>query len=340
MKAIRFHEQGGLEVLRYEDAPDPKPGTSEVLVRVRAAALNHVDLWARTAYPIAAFPHILGTDAAGEIVELGHGVEQLHIGDRVVVYPGLTCGHCDACLAGEESACVEFGIFGVKSDGAFAELAVVPAQNVLHLPTNVPFEVGAAFPVVYLTSWHALVTRAGLRAGETVLIHGAGSGTGTAAIQIAKLCGAKVIATSREARKLERAKELGADEVVNNQSADWPDQVRAITGGRGVELALDFIGPPTFGGSLACLAKRGRVVSFGATVGSDIAFDLRLLYSRQLSIIGSMLGNRAELALLLRLLSEGKLQPVIDRTFPLSQARQAEELLEKGDLFGKIVLIP
>jgi len=340
MKAVRFHQQGGLEVLKYEIAPDPKPDTEEVLLRVRAASVNHVDLWVRTLYQVASFPHIPGSDAAGEIVELGHGVSNFSVGDRVVVYPGIPCGHCEYCLAGEDSACLNFGIFGVKTDGAYAELTVAKASNLLPIPNGISCEEAAAFPVTYITAWHSLITRAGLRAGETVLIHGAGSGVGTAAIQIAKLAGAKVIATSGSKEKREKAKSMGAEEALDYHYVKWPEKVRELTGGRGVEVVFDFIGPATFTGSIASLAKLGRLVSCGATTGADINFDLRNLYSRQISIIGAMLGSRAEFVLLLRLLADGELKPVIDRVMPLSEAAEAHRLMEQAGQFGKIVLKP
>jgi NADPH:quinone reductase-like Zn-dependent oxidoreductase len=267
-------------------------------------------------------------------------VSNFSVGDRVVVYPGIPCGSCEYCLAGEDSACINFGIFGVKTDGAYAELTVAKASNLLPIPNGVSFEEAAAFPVTYITAWHSLITRAGLRAGETVLIHGAGSGVGTAAIQIAKLAGAKVIATSGNKEKCAKAKNIGAEEALDYHYAKWPEKVRELTGGRGVEVVFDFIGPATFTGSIASLAKLGRLVSCGATTGADINFDLRNLYSRQISIIGAMLGSRAEFALLLRLLAEGKLKPVIDRIMPLAEAPEAHRLMEQAGQFGKIVLKP
>jgi len=340
MQAIRFHTQGGPEVLKYEEVETPKPGPGEVLVRIRAAGVNRVDIWARTIYPVASLPHIMGSDGTGEVAELGHGVTGFSAGERVAIFPGITCSKCTYCLAGEDSACEDMKIFGVKTPGAYAEYAVAPAENIFPLPDKVSFEDAAAFPVAYITAWHALVSRAKLAAGETILIHAAGSGTSTAAIQIAKLCGAKVIATSRDDDKLAFARKIGADEVLNNTDKSWPDKVQELTGGKGVEVVLDHVGPATFEGSIASLAKCGRLVTFGATTGTDIHFDLRLLYSQQLSIIGSMLGTRAEFATLLKLLGEDKLKPMIDKTFPLSQAADAHRLLEAGKQCGKLVLVP
>lgn len=339
MKVVRFHEQGGLEVLKYDDAPDPQVGPGQVLVRVRAAAANHVDLWVREVYPVS-LPHIPGSDGAGEVVEVGPGVTTLRVGDRVAIYPGVTCNKCDFCLAGESSACVDFGVFGVRTDGTFAELTVVEEENAFPIAPTVTFEEAAAFPVVYLTAWHSLINRAGLRAGETVLIHAASSGTGTAAIQLAKFAGARVIAATGEGRKFELAKDIGADNVISNRTPDWPDHVMALTQGKGVDVVVDHLGPVTFANSLSCLNRLGRLVTFGATTGADVGFDLRQLYSRQLSIIGSMAGNRDEFSRLLRLLEKGLIKPVIDRVLPLSEAKEADRMLAEGSQFGKIVLLP
>ncbi len=340
MKAIRFHAQGGVEVLKYEEAPEPSPGPGEVLLRVRAAAVNHLDIWVRQTLPGVRLPHIPGSDAAGVIEQVGEGVTSVRVGERVVAYPGLTCGHCEYCLAGEDSACVDFKISGYQTDGSYAEFAVLRAENVFPLPQRVSFEEGAAFPLVFLTAWHSLVSRGRLQTGESVLIQAAGSGVGSAAVQIAKLCGARIIATAGTPEKCERARTLGAEVVVNSRESDWPEQVRQFTGGRGVDLAFDHVGPATFEGSLSCLAKTGRLVTCGATTGPAATFDIRFLYSRQLSIIGSMLGSRSEMALLLRLLERGRLRPLVDRVLPLSEAQQAQRLLEERGQFGKIVLAP
>lgn len=338
MKAVRFHEKGGVGVLRYEEAPDPKPGPGEVLLRVRAASVNHVDLLMRTIYTGASLPHIPGSDAAGEVAALGEGVTRFAPGDKVLAYPGIPCEHCRYCYAGEESICDDFGIFGYRTNGSYAEFTLVKESNLFPLPAGVDFAAAGAFPVTYITAWHAVITRARLTAGETILIHGAGSGVSCAALQIAKLAGGRVIATSGRREKLAKAKDIGADEVIDYHAPDWPEQVRSLTGGRGVEVVFDHIGKATFEGSIAALAKGGRLVTCGATTSPEVKADTRLLYSRQLSLIGSMLGSRGEFMHLLQLLGDGRLHPVIDSSFPLAEAAKAQSRLQVGEQFGKILL--
>jgi len=339
MKAVRFHEQGGVEVLRHEEAPDPKIGPEDVLVRVRACAVNHLDIWVRSALPVS-LPHVAGSDVAGEVQAVGERVTGFKPGDRVVVNPALSCGACEWCLAGDDSVCIDFKILGSQVDGGYAKLVSVPGRNVHPIPPGLSFEEAAAFPLVFLTAWHMLLTRARLTAGETCLIHAAGSGIGSAAIQIARLCGARVIATAGSRDKLEKARELGADEVVNYRDGDFAKKVLEMTHGRGVDVVFEHIGPETWMGSLRCLARSGRLVTCGATSGPKVELDLRFFYSRQLSVSGSIMGTRREFRRILQLVAAGRLKPVIDSTFPLAEAAEAQTRMEQRKNFGKIMLIP
>lgn len=340
MKAIRFHEHGGPEVLRYEDAPDPVARPGWVVVRVRACALNHLDLFQRNGIERVRIPlpHISGADVAGEIVA-GHQEIGLDAGDRVMLQPGLSCGECERCRAGEDNFCAQYDVLGYQSDGGYAELVTVPAANVIRLPPNIPFEAAAAFPLVFLTAWHMLVTRAKLVRGETVLVIAAGSGVGHAAIQIAKVHGARVIATAGGDRKLALARQLGADDVIDHYQEDFARRVRTLTHGRGVDVVVEHVGEATWDRSMRCLARGGRLVTCGATTGHQASLDLRHLFARQLSILGSYMGAKADLLRAAALFFEEKLHPVVDRTFPLSETAQAQTRLECSDQFGKIVLV-
>jgi len=340
MKAVIFHEQGEPEVLRYEDVPEPQPSRGEVLIRVRACALNRLDIWLRAGPHKPRLPHILGSEFSGDIAELGPDVTGLAVGDKVLVYPGLFDGTCKQCLAGEENVCESFGIVGSATDGGYAEYATVPAANVMPVPDGIGYNEAAAVPLVFVTAWHMLITRAGLRVGEWVLVHAAGSGIGSAAIQIAKLAGATVIATASTDEKLAKARDLGADHLINYSSTDFAEETRKLTGGEGVNVVFEHTGAATFPGSIASLAKGGRLVTAGATSGADAKLDIRKLYSSQLSVIGSMLGTRRELLEILRLVGERKLSPVLDRVMPLARAAEAHRLLEDRRQFGKIILTP
>jgi NADPH:quinone reductase-like Zn-dependent oxidoreductase len=281
-----------------------------------------------------------GSDVAGEIVALGDGVTNFKVGDKVIVNPNLTCGECEWCRMGEDSMCQSFGIFGAKCWGGYAEYAKVPARNLIPMPENLTFEQAAAFPLTFLTAWHMLITRAGLKPGERVLVVAAGSGVGVAAVQIAKLAGAFVIATAGTDEKCEKAKALGADAVINHSRENIAEKVRELTDGRGVDVVFEHVGPAVFEQCLRSLAKGGRLVTCGATTGPTASFDIRFLFSRQLSIIGSMMGRTSELLTIVRLVGEGKLKPVIDRIFPLAEAAKAHEVLESRNFFGKLVLVP
>jgi NADPH:quinone reductase-like Zn-dependent oxidoreductase len=336
MKAVRFHEHGGPDVLRYEDAPDPEPGPGEVLVRVRACALNHLDLWNRRGVVRMPLPHIPGADVAGEIVDSSD--KAWAPGARVMLQPGLSCGRCEACLEGRDNECPGYDVLGSKSDGGCAEYVCVPFQNVMALPDSIGFVDAAAFPLTFLTAWHMLVTRAKVRPGEDVLVLGAGSGVGQAAIQVAGIHGARVFATAGTDEKLERARKLGADEAVNHHTHDLGAEIRRFTKNRGVDVVIEHVGMATWERSLKCLARGGRLVTCGATTGFDARIDLRFLFSRQYTLMGSYMGTKAELVRAAQFFFSGQLRPVVDRTFPLSEAAAAQTYLEQGKQFGKVVL--
>ena len=340
MKAVRFHQHGGPEVLRYEDAPDPQAEAGEAIVRVRACALNHLDLWNRRGLERVRFklPHIAGADIAGEIVSATDN--SWAAGDRVMLQPGLSCGRCPACLDGRDNECPRYDVLGSQSDGGYAEFVRVPLQNLVAIPDAIGFVEAAAFPLTFLTAWHMLVTRARIRPGEDVLVLGAGSGVGQAAIQIAALHGARVIATAGSDEKLAKAREIGADEVVNHHTQDIADEIRRLTDKRGVDIVVEHVGVATWDASLRSLAKGGRLVTCGATTGYDAKIDLRFLFARQYTLMGSYMGTKSELLRAARFFFSGQLRPVVDSVWPLAQAVDAQRRLEEGAQFGKIVLEP
>jgi len=340
MKGVVIRAHGGPEVVSLEELPDPEPGPGQVRVAVKAAALNHLDVWVRKGWPglKLAFPHVLGSDVAGLVDAVGAGVDGVEAGDAGVVNPSLGCGRCERCLSGEENLCRRFAILGEHVSGGHAEKLVVPARNVLPKPPRLAFEEAAAVPLTFMTAWHALVARARVRPGETVLVHAAGSGVGVAAVQIAKLFGARVIATAGSDAKLEKARGLGADEVVNYETQDFVQEVRRLTDKRGVEVVFEHVGKKTWERSILAAAIGGRIVTVGATTGYDPLTDLRHVFFRQLSILGSTMGTAGELAEVLRFVGEGKLRPVVDRVLPLGEVRKAQGLLADRAQFGKIVL--
>ncbi|HZQ18487.1 MAG TPA: zinc-binding dehydrogenase [Terriglobales bacterium] len=340
MKAIRFHEFGGPEVLRCEDVPDPKPRKDQVLVRVRACAMNHLDLWVRKGLPGVKLPHIPGSDIAGEIVEVGEYVTEFKTGQRVLVAPMHFCNHCEKCTAGLQNQCREFTVLGNGVDGGDCELIAVPPVNVIPIPDSLDFNQAASVPLVFLTAWHMLVGHAGIRPGQTVLALGANSGVGIAGIQIAKLFECTVITTAGNDRKAAKARELGADHVINHYQQKISEEVRKITNKQGVDIVLEHVGPATWDESLRSLKPAGTLVTCGATTGPQVAIDLRFVYSRQLSILGSYMGTMGELHEVLKHVFRGRLKPIIDRTFPLTEVREAHEHMEKSQMFGKIVLNP
>ena len=341
MNAVRFHSHGGPEVLRFEQAPDPelRPGT--VIVRVRACALNHLDLWQRNGLDRVTIPmpHISGADIAGEIASVADDVRDWEVGQRVMLQPGLSCGRCAKCLAGEDNYCPRYDVLGYQSAGGYAELVAVPAANLIALPDHIGDVEAAAFPLAFLTAWQMLFTRAQLKAGDSVLVLAAGSGVGQAAIQLARVCHARVIATAGGQAKLARAKEIGAADVIDHYEEDVVKRVREITANRGVDIVVEHVGTATWDKSLRCLARGGRVVTCGATTGHQSSLDLRHLFARQLSILGSYMGAKPELLQAADLFFRGLIKSHVDSTFPLTAARDAQMKLERSEQFGKIVLV-
>src|SRR5438552_1615591 len=340
MKAVRIHEFGGPEVLTYEDVPDPKPRKDQVLIRVRACSLNHLDLWVRKGLPGVNLPHILGSDIAGDIVEVGEYVTDLKPGQRVLVAPMHFCNHCVKCVAGLQNQCREFTVLGNAIDGGNCELIAVPAVSVIPIPDTLDFNQAASVPLVFTTGWHMLVGRAGIQPGQTVLVLGANSGVGIAGIQIAKFFHCTVIATAGDDNKAERARELGADYVINHYQQKISEEVRKITNKEGVDIVMEHVGPATWDESIRSLKPAGTLVTCGATTGPQVGIDLRFVYSRQLSVLGSYMGTMGEWHEVLKHVFSGRLKPVVDRTFALKEARAAHEYMEKSQMFGKIVLIP
>jgi NADPH:quinone reductase-like Zn-dependent oxidoreductase len=340
MKAIRFHEHGGCEVLKYDDVPEPVVRASDVLVRVKACALNRLDLWVRGGLPNVPIPlpHIPGSDVAGEVARIGTEVTTVRVGQKVVLAPGVTCGKCAACISGHDNRCRQFTNLGYLIDGGCAEFVRCPEVNCLPYPENLSFEEAASIPLVFQTAWHMLVSRAELQPGEDVLILGAGSGVGSAAIQVAKFFGARVVATAGTDEKLSKAREFGADHVINHKTQKIRDEVRRITNKRGVDVVFEHVGTATWDESVASLALGGRLVTCGATTGYDAKIDLRFLFSRQLSLLGSYMGAKSELQTVIKLVAAGRLKPIVDRVFPLAEAAAAHAYLEAGSQFGKVVL--
>ncbi|HZH92402.1 MAG TPA: zinc-binding dehydrogenase [Pyrinomonadaceae bacterium] len=342
MKATIFRQHGGAEVLEYADVDEPRIRANEVLVEVRACALNHLDVWARKGLPgiEIPLPHILGNDIAGVVREAGEVVDWVKPGDEVLLHPGVSCGHCAECLRGTDNLCASYDMLGYRRDGGYAQLVAAPAVNVIPKPQNLSWEEAAALPLVTVTAWHMLVTRAAVQPGEDVLIHAAGSGVGSIGIQIAKLRGARVIATAGSDEKLEKARSLGADEVINYTRADWPKEVRRLTGKKGVEVVFEHTGAETWPGSISSLARDGRLVTCGATSGYDARTDLRQVFYRHLSLLGSFMGSKAELLDAMKFIERGQIRAVVDRALPLAEARRAHELMEDRAQFGKLVLVP
>lgn len=340
MKAVRIHEFGGPEVLRYEDVPDARPRKDQVLVRVKACALNHLDLWVRQGLPGVNLPHILGSDIAGEIVEVGEYLTGFTPGQRVLLAPMHFCNHCAKCVAGLQNECREFTALGNAVDGGNCELIAVPAVNVIPIPDTLDFNQAASVPLVFLTAWHMLVGRAGIRPGQTVLVLGASSGVGIAAIQIAKLFHARVITTAGDEKKLARGRELGADYGIDHYKQKISQEVRKITNKEGVDIVVEHVGAATWDESMKSLKTGGTIVTCGATAGPNVAFDLRFLFARQLSFLGSYMGTMGDLHEVLGHVFAGRLKPVVDRTFPLKDLRAAHEYMATSQMFGKIVINP
>jgi NADPH:quinone reductase-like Zn-dependent oxidoreductase len=340
MKAVRIHQFGGPEVLTYEDVPDPQPRKDQVLIRVKACSLNHLDVWVRKGLPGVKLPHILGSDIAGEIAEIGEYVSGFSVGQRVLVAPMHFCGHCEKCLAGVQNQCREFTVLGNAVDGGNCELIAVPAANVVSIPDALDFNQAASVPLVFVTAWHMLVGLAAVRPGQTVLVLGASSGVGIAAIQIAKLFHCRVITTAGDEAKLEKARALGADYGINHYRQKISEEVRKITNKEGVDIVVEHVGAATWDESMRSLKTGGKLVTCGATTGPTVALDLRHLFARQLTLLGSYMGTMGELREVLGHVFAGRLKPVVDRMFPLSEIRAAHEYLEKSQMFGKVILNP
>lgn len=341
MKAVLFREHGGSEKLLYEEMPMPQIGPQEVLIRVKACALNHLDIWIRQGSPAysISLPHVGGSDVSGIVEQVGIQVDGISIGARVFVSPGISCWNCEYCLAGRDNMCRSYHLLGAKTHGGYAEYVKVPFRNVLSIPDNLTFEQAAAFPLVSVTASHMLFALAGLQHGETVLVMGAGSGIGMMAVQMAKLAGARVLTTVGSDDKIPKAVILGADAVINHTKEKIAERVRLLTEGRGVDVVVEHIGPEVWDSCVESLSKGGRLITCGATTGGDVALNLRYVFSRQLTIKGSYMGTRAELIKVSELMGQKRLIAVIDRTFPLQEARAAQELMANRRFFGKILLV-
>jgi NADPH:quinone reductase-like Zn-dependent oxidoreductase len=339
MKAIVIREHGGFERLEAAEVPEPLLAPGEAMVRVRAVALNHLDIWLRRGVAGHKFPlpMIPGSDVSGVVESVPAG-SPFAPGDEVIVAPGYSCGHCQACLSGRDPLCLQFGMFGESRDGGCAELIAVPARNLIRKPARLSFEEAAALPLDFLTSWHMLIARAELRPGETILVHAGGSGVGSAAIQIGKLWGATVYTTVGSAEKAAHALELGADAVIEYRSADFLAEVRRLTAKRGVNIVVEHVGADTFERSVRSLARGGRLVTCGATTGSDVTLNLNLLFFKLLSILGSTMGSLSELHEIMGHVESGRLRPIVGRVLPLAAVADGHRLLEDRAVFGKVVL--
>jgi NADPH:quinone reductase-like Zn-dependent oxidoreductase len=341
-EAVVLRAHGGPEVLVRETIELPDPGPREVRIRVRAVAVNHLDLWVRRGLPNLKleYPHRLGADIAGEVDALGPGARGTRVGDRVVVAPALSCGVCEQCLAGRDNLCRKYAILGEHTQGGYARHVVVPDANVLPYPGELPFAQAASVPLVFLTAWQMVVEKAHVRPGQTVLVQAAGSGVSTAAIQIAKLFGARVIATTGSESKVERALALGADHVIVSGKHDFVAEVKRLTDKRGADVVVEHLGGDVLTRSVLATAGGGRIVTCGATTGFEAKVDLRHVFFRQIEILGSTMGSRASLFGILDLVKQGKLRPVVDRTLSLWDAAEAHRVLEAREAFGKVVLDP
>jgi NADPH:quinone reductase-like Zn-dependent oxidoreductase len=342
MKAVQIHQHGGPQVLAYETVPDPEIKANEILLRVKATSLNHLDLFVRAGIPGLKFnlPHVLGSDIAGEVVAVGQLCERIKPGQRVVLSPGLSCRQCIKCVEGKDNECRRYTLFGTGVPGGNRELMAVPEYAVIPIPDNLSFEEASAVPLVFLTAWHMLFTRANLQPGEDVLILAASSGVGSAAIQLAKLFHCRVITTAGNEEKMAKARQLGADEVIDHYRQDISAEVRRLTGKRGVDVVFEHVGRATWQKSMESLAPSGRLVTCGATTGYDVSLDLRFLFSKQYALYGSYMGTMGELHKVLQFVFKGLVKPVIDKVFPLSEIAAAHERLEHKEQFGKVVLLP
>lgn len=342
MKAMTLRAHGGPEVLTLEELPEPTAGPSQVRVRVGAVALNHLDVWVRNGLPHLKlqYPFLLGADVAGTIDQLGPGTSGVALGDEVVVNPGWSCGRCRACLSGRDNLCRHYQLMGEDRSGGYAEKIVVPVTNVVPKPARLTMTEAAAVPTTFLTAWQMLTRKAPIQPGDEVLVIAAGSGVGVAAVQIAKLHGARVLATASTDEKLARARALGADETINHRNADLVAEVKRLTGKRGVDIVFEHVGAAVWDKVILATARGGRIVTCGATSGYDARTDLRHVFFRQLEILGSTMGPKGDLYPILDHMAAGRLRPVVDRVLPLAEAPAAHRLLESRAHFGKVVLVP
>lgn len=339
-EAIVLRAHGGPEVLLRETLELPEPGPREVRIRVKAVALNHLDIWVRRGIPHLKleYPHRLGSDIVGEVEALGPGARAGKVGEKVVVNPGVSCGICERCLSGHDNLCRKYCILGEHVSGGYSRHAIVPDTNLLPYPGDMPWTQAAAVPLVFLTAWQMVVEKGRVAPGDTVLVHAAGSGVSTAAVQIAKLFGARVIATTGSDAKADRARALGADHVVNYSTQDFVAEVKKLTGRRGAELVIEHVGGEVLSKSVLAAAAGGRIVTCGATAGFEPSVDLRHVFFRQIEILGSTMGSKGTLFKVLEHVASGKLKPVVDRVLPLWEAREAHRVLEAREAFGKVVL--
>ena len=342
MDAVVLHEHGGPEVLVLESIDIPEPGPREVRVAVKAVALNHLDLWVRRGGPAFRldYPHRLGADIAGVIDALGPGVDDLEVGSKAVVNPGLSCGVCQSCLGGSDNLCRSYRILGENAQGGYGQFVVVPRRNIAEFPGELSFACAAAVPLTFMTAWQMLVKKARIKPGQVVLIQGAGSGVGVAAIQIARLFNAQVIATAGSDAKLAKARELGADETINYRTQDFVAEVKKLTGKRGVDVVFEHVGGDTFARSIKATKNGGRIVTCGATSGPRPQIDLVHVFFRQIEILGSTMGSKADMIEALGHVAAGRMRPVVHSELPLAEAVRAHQLLEERQAFGKVVLIP
>ncbi|HET7012068.1 MAG TPA: alcohol dehydrogenase catalytic domain-containing protein [Anaerolineales bacterium] len=341
MKTVHFHRHGGAEVLEYHELPDPEPGPGDIRVRLEASALNRADLWVREGWPglTLEMPHIPGADGAGVIDAIGAEVTEFAVGDRVVINPSLSCGRCPACVAGKDNMCRDWHLLGETVRGTYAEAVVVPARHALRLPDGFDSHAAAAAALVFLTAWHSLITRGALQVGETVLIVGASGGVNTASLQVAKLAGARVLVVGSNGDKLARAAALGADLLIDRSLEDnWSKAVYEKTNRQGVDVVVDNVVAGSLPHSLRAARKGGRILTVGNTAGPKVEIDNRYVFGKHLSLIGSTMGTRSDFARVMALVFDGRLKPLVDRTFPLQEAAQAQETLARGDVFGKITL--
>jgi len=342
MKAVKIFEHGDVNVLKLVEVDEPTISSNDVLVNVKACALNHLDIWTRKGLPNVKIPLplILGCDIAGVISKVGSNVKNFKVGDEVLVSPGTSCGKCYYCLSGQDNLCKEYKMFGYMIDGGYAEYVKVPQENLIKKPSNISFEEGASIPLVFLTAWHMLVNRVNLKPGQTILIQAAGSGVGIAGIQIAKLLGAKVITTAGSDEKLRKAKELGADELINYKEQDFLKEIKKITDKKGVDVVFEHIGGKTFEKSMLALAKNGKLVTCGATEGAIANIDLRFLFYKHITLYGSFMGQKNELIELMKFFENGKLRAIVDTVLAIEDIKEAHNIIEERRQFGKVVIKP